>query len=34
VVSVPVADIRAARITGLGYSRPFAFVLPRIAPAI
>ena len=34
VVSVPVADIRAARIAGLGYARPFAFVMPHIVTAI
>lgn len=27
------ADIRRGRLTGLGYPRPFAFVLPRDAPA-
>lgn len=33
LVSVPIAAIRGARITGLGYSRPFSFVLPRIVTA-
>lgn len=28
LVGVPVADIRAGRIRGLGFPRPFAFVLP------
>lgn len=27
--SVPVADVRSARLRGLGFPRPFAFVLPR-----
>jgi hypothetical protein len=27
-VWIPVADIRAARLRGLGFPRPFAFVLP------
>jgi hypothetical protein len=27
--TVPMADVRAARLTGLGFPRPWAFVLPR-----
>lgn len=29
LVSVPIADIGAGRLRGLGFPRPFAFVLPR-----
>ena len=29
LVEVPIADIRAGRLQGLGFPRPFAFVLPR-----
>lgn len=31
LVSVPVADIRASRLQGIGFPRPFAFVLPAAA---
>lgn len=30
LVGVPVADIRAGRLSGLGFPRPFAFVLPQV----
>ncbi|GAY17864.1 hypothetical protein [Mycobacterium sp. shizuoka-1] len=29
VLDVPIADIRRARLSGLGFPRPFAFVVPR-----
>jgi len=31
LLPIPMADIRKARLTGLGFPRPFAFVLPRLA---
>jgi hypothetical protein len=31
VVPVDIAAIREARLTGLGFPRPFAFVLPRLS---
>ena len=30
LVRVPVEDIRARRLSGLGFARPFAFILPQI----
>lgn len=30
LVGVPVQDIRAGRLSGLGFGRPFAFVLPHV----
>ncbi|BBZ78880.1 hypothetical protein MANY_42170 [Mycolicibacterium anyangense] len=30
LVSVPIDDIRAGRVHGLGFGRPFAFVLPKV----
>jgi len=30
LVAVPIADIRAGALSGLGFPRPFAFVLPQV----
>lgn len=32
LVEIPIADIRVARIRGLGFARPFAYVLPAVMP--